>query len=303
MIVADAGGPLRFLPLPELSSLHANTKTFSATARSGGNGSIVLVHSTTNSLHMNFTVDISALSGHARTPIPASISLGVFADADSPSEPGISFALLAPWSVSGQKALADTSILGEALKVDAGATTAEACAAACVADNGCGGWTLREPRSTVPDASGAKCTLMKAGARVLANVGSGCDALGHGNGTDKCTGGIVGWQLAVPGLSAHIGVLLPPTNTVTLELFADQQICEVFLHDGRGHGSAVTTVGCAPKTAAANAVTMVAEGVDGAKVSGALSDMADSIFPPPPAEQVSIGGQKEVAVTTKQAGS
>ena len=33
------------------------------------------------------------------------------------------------------------------------------------------------------------------------------------------------------------------TRAVTLELFADQQICEVFLHDGRGHGSAVATVG------------------------------------------------------------
>ena len=291
MIVADAGGPLRFLPLPELASLHTNSKSFSATARSGGSNTTVLVDSTTNSFHTNFTVDVSALSGHARAPIPASISLGVFADAGSPpSKPGISFTLLAPWSVSGQKALADTSILGEALKVDAGAATAEACAAACVADNGCGGWTLREPRSAVPDVSGATCTLMKAGARVLANVGSGCDALGHGNGTDKCTSGIVGWQLAVPGLSAHIGVLLPPTHTVTLELFADQQICEVFLHDGRGHGSAVATVGCAPKTAAANAVTLVAEGVDGVKVSGALSDMADSIFPPP-AEHSDVGRQ------------
>ena len=82
---------------------------------------------------------------------------------------------------------------------------------------------------------------MKQGARVLANVGSGCDALGHSG----CTSGIVGWQLEVPGTDSRIGVMLPTGEdrsavgggaAVMLELFVDQQICEIFLHDGRGHG-------------------------------------------------------------------
>jgi hypothetical protein len=65
----------------------------------------------------------------------------------------------------------------------------------------------------------------------------------------------VGWQLAAPGLEAPISVLPLPTKagsteaataSVKLELFVDQSICELFLHDGRGAGSAVVTFGCAP---------------------------------------------------------
>jgi hypothetical protein len=63
----------------------------------------------------------------------------------------------------------------------------------------------------------------------------------------------VGWQLAAPGLEAPISVLPLPTKagsteaataSVKLELFVDQSICELFLHDGRGAGSAVVTFGC-----------------------------------------------------------
>lgn len=147
------------------------------------------------------------------------------------------------------------------------------------------------------------CTLLKHDAQVLANVGSGCDALG----LEGCTSGLVGWQLSGPGLQGPIGVL--PTSDaetktngwraraspssamgggdgshasrIELELFVDQQICELFLHDGRGKGSAVVTFGCAPTTDNASGVAVVAAGVDGATMSGRVSDMADSILPPP----------------------
>lgn len=93
-------------------------------------------------------------------------------------------------------------ITGEVLKEisapDPAAASDTACAAACVTDAHCGGWTSRA----------AHCRLMKQGARVLANVGSGCGALGHSG----CTSGIVGWQLEVPGTEARIGVLLPLTG-------------------------------------------------------------------------------------------
>ena len=65
----------------------------------------------------------------------------------------------------------------------------------------------------------------------------------------------MGWQLAAPGLEAPISVLPLSTEvgsteaataSVKLELFVDQSICELFLHDGRGAGSAVVTFGCAP---------------------------------------------------------
>jgi len=69
--------------------------------------------------------------------------------------------------------------------VDRAATTVRACAAACIARADCGAWTLREPSATAaatPTESTAAfasvCTLMHVDAQVLANVGSGCDALG-----------------------------------------------------------------------------------------------------------------------------
>ena len=157
--------------------------------------------------------------------------------------------LLPPWSTQGQAALNHTSTLGEALQRDAAASTAEACADACVAQAACGGWTFRQPPAREGSrGQPATCMLMKAGARVLANVGSGCDALGSGSGTDVCTSGIVGWQLVLPGVPGRMAVELPAgaAPAITLEIFVDQQICEVFLHDGRGHGSAVATFGCSP---------------------------------------------------------
>lgn len=157
-------------------------------------------------------------------------------------------------------------------------------------------------RGTSHSSSKAGCTLLKHDAQVLANIGSGCDALGHSG----CTSGLVGWQLSAPGLMAPVSVLpstdartgsagehrsVPSsaigsgdgsgTSHIELELFVDQQICELFLHDGRGYGSAVVTFGCAPSSDSASGIAVIAEGVDGASMSGKVSDMADSILPPP----------------------
>ena len=162
----------------------------------------------------------------------------------------------------------------------------------------------KSSRGTSHSSSKVGCTLLKHGARVLANVGSGCDALGR----TGCTSGLVSWQLSAPGLMAPISVLpstdagvrssaeghrFTPTSTtmgrrdrsgtsrIELELFVDQQICELFLHDGRGDGSAVVTFGCAPSSDHASGIEVITEGVDGASMTGRVSDMADSILPTP----------------------
>ena len=161
----------------------------------------------------------------------------------------------------------------------------------------------KSSRGTSHSSSKVGCTLLKHDARVLANVGSGCDALGRSG----CTSGLVGWQLSAPGLMAPISVLpstdagvgssaeehrsMPSstigsrdrsgTSRIELELFVDQQICELFLHDGRGNGSAVVTFGCAPSSDSASGIAVITEGVDGASMSGRVSDMADSILPAP----------------------
>jgi len=159
---------------------------------------------------------------------------------------------------------------------------------------------------------------MKPGAAVLANPGTGCDALGQNQSSGlSCVSGIIGWQLFVPGLAkgARITVLPdddPPPSTLAipgvtaipdggggrggasvsfaLELFVDQQICEIFVHDQRGRGSAVSTFGCSPASAAnvgaaaPSGVAVTMAGVDGLQFDGALSDMAGSILPPAPPE-------------------
>ena len=68
MIVADDGGPLRFLPLPELSSLHTSNKSFRAELH--GRGREVLVHETTNSFHLNATFELGALTGVCPPRLP-----------------------------------------------------------------------------------------------------------------------------------------------------------------------------------------------------------------------------------------
>ena len=80
VIVADPGGALRFLPLPELTSLHTNSKTFNSATVADGSGTVqqLLVENSTNSYHLNATFDVSALAEHSRAPIAASISLGVY---------------------------------------------------------------------------------------------------------------------------------------------------------------------------------------------------------------------------------
>lgn len=114
MIVADPGGPLRFLPLPELTSLHTNAQNFSERfvavgTRYSGKGlssagqenaeqnaqpqpeklsvglkqqhatsSLVVVASTTNSYHLNVSFDVTELAAHPRTPSNASVALRVF---------------------------------------------------------------------------------------------------------------------------------------------------------------------------------------------------------------------------------
>ena len=92
----------------------------------------------------------------------------------------------------------------------------------------------------------------------------------------------MGWQLRVPGVPTPISVMPTPQHMLTLELFVDQQVCEVFVHDGRGQGSAVATFACQPQHEEATGVGVGVVGVDGVRVSGALSDMAGCILPPLP---------------------
>jgi hypothetical protein len=98
---------------------------------------------------------------------------------------------------------------------------------------------------------------MGVGAKVFANVGSGCDALGvpsipiglhmptpppphthtpasaSASALELCTSGIVAWQLHAPGLNSPIPILLPTKaaslQVVSIELFVDQQICELYV--------------------------------------------------------------------------
>ena len=152
MIVADPGGPLRFLPLPELTSLHTNAQNFSerfmATRYSGkslssagrGNAeqsaqqenlsaglkqqhatsSHIVVASTTNSYHLNISFDVTELAAHPRTPSNASIALRVFvpqtASGEQADPDGLTaFTLSPPWSQEAQQPLRETSLIGEIL--------------------------------------------------------------------------------------------------------------------------------------------------------------------------------------------
>ena len=264
VITASAGGPLRFLPLPELTSLHLNHKAFRVSNTTS------LVTNTSNSYHLNATFDLGALVNRSVMPSRASeLSLQLFVDSSGGGTAGPS--LSPPWSSRGQTVLASTSLTGAVIAALDDLSGPSACALACARHRpagSCGGWTFR------PNAS---CTLRDAGARVLADVGSGCDALGH----PGCTSGLIGWQLHVPGVSTPISVLPTPQHTVTLELFVDQQVCEVFVHDARGQGSAVATFACHPQHPTAMGVGVILIGVDGVRVSGALSDMDGCILPPP----------------------
>ena len=56
IITASPGGALRFLPLPELTSLHLNRKSFGATATGS------LARNTSNSYHLNATFHLTALA-------------------------------------------------------------------------------------------------------------------------------------------------------------------------------------------------------------------------------------------------
>jgi sucrose-6-phosphate hydrolase SacC (GH32 family) len=282
VIMASPGGQLRFLPLPELTSLHTNHRSFTAPG-SGSSGS--LVQGTSNSYHLNVSFDLSAVATRPLQPATtAEVSLQLFTVGGS-ALGSLSLRLLPPWSKQAQKMLNNTSLVGDRLPSAAelsGAADPSACANACASHQpagSCGGWTLRSTQQQ----NSNNCLLYKTGARVLADVGSGCDALGVGG----CSSGLLGWQLDVPGVHSPIGVLLPSVagqqaQAVSLELFVDQQVCEVFLHDGRGQGSAAATFGCSPPSADANGVGVVLAGSEGVKVSGAVSDMRGCILPPAP---------------------
>ena len=269
IITASPGGPLRFLPLPELTSLHLNRKSFGATATGS------LARNTSNSYHLNATFHLTALANHSFVPATAAaLSLQLFVNVTGGAVGMVGPTLLPPWSARAQAALAgSTSLTGKILDSRSNLVDPTACAQACASHRphgSCGGWTFRQENSS--------CTLRGAGARVLADVGSGCDALGHAG----CTSGLMGWQLRVPGVPTPISVMPTPQHMLTLELFVDQQVCEVFVHDGRGQGSAVATFACQPQHEEATGVGVGVVGVDGVRVSGALSDMAGCILPPPP---------------------
>lgn len=185
----------------------------------------------------------------------------------------------------------NTDTLGEVKRMLSVASAAD-CQATCIADTGCGGWTFRQPSP-----NGKACKLLKRGAKFFANLGSGCGALGStadGNSssaTPICTSGLVGWQLKIPTLN-HPLLIVPivPTavadpvkegGTLKLELFVDQQICEAFVHDGRGAGSAVATFACAPATPTASGVAVLFEDIGAVGVTGQLAEMHDSILPAP----------------------
>ena len=275
VIQADDMGPLRFLPLPELTTLHRNLRVFNtsiaavSTAQSSSNtrtgatakpqerSAYVLVRNTSNSFHLNVTFDVSAIkiAAHPRTPTNASLSIAFFVDAaGAVGTSGTRITLLPPWSVLGQEVLQHTSTQGPILRKDAAAAgSATKCGAACVADSRCGAWTFRTPAANttarptpLQQASETtrqvSCLLRARGARAFANHGSGCDALGISSKQDGCTSGIVGWQIRA-GAAQPLPVLMPLTgpSTIKVELFVDQQIAEVFLHDGRGHGSMVSS--------------------------------------------------------------
>ena len=223
LITASPGGALRFLPLPELTSLHTNHRSFAA----GSNGS--LVRGTSNSYHLNASFDLSAVVDHPPRPAAAAeVSLQLFAVGAS-ARGSLGLRLLPPWSKRAQAPLNDTSLAGDRLPPPADLSGAAndpgACAAACASRQpagSCGGWTLRNSGGGGRQNS-SHCLLFKTGARVLADVGSGCDALG----VRGCTSGLLGWQLDVPGVRSPIGVLLPPAGqaqAVSLELFVDQQV-------------------------------------------------------------------------------
>lgn len=152
MIVADSGGPLRFLPLPELTSLHTNSHNFSEQfserkstshtvkdvsisgqgehdAQSAAVGhkqqqstnSRVLVASTTNSYHLNVSFDITNLATHSRTACNASIDLRIFvpravsSSVQTDTDGFTVFTLLPPWSSAAQNVLSETSLVGDIL--------------------------------------------------------------------------------------------------------------------------------------------------------------------------------------------
>jgi sucrose-6-phosphate hydrolase SacC (GH32 family) len=154
MIVADSGGPLRFLPLPELTSLHTNSHNFSEqfsghksttrpvkdSSRSGqgdaeqdtqlqavwpkqqhATDSRILVTSTTNSYHLNVSFDVSKLETHSLTPGNASIELRAFVprtdsgDVQTDTDGLAVFTLRPPWSYEAQKPLKATSVVGNIL--------------------------------------------------------------------------------------------------------------------------------------------------------------------------------------------
>ena len=263
VITASAGGPLRVVPLPELTSLHLNHNAFDATSNSS------LVPHTTNSYHLNITFAIDALDNHSLVPARAAeLSLQLFTDADGQGVKGPS--LSPPWSTRAQTPLLRTSLTGKILDTY-NTTDSTACARLCAnhqPPGTCGGWTWQD--SSV-------CTVRGTGARVLADVGSGCDALGH----PGCTSGLMGWQLHVPGVTTPITLLPTSQRTLTLELFVDQQVCEVFAHDKRGRGAVVSTFACSAPHSDATGVSVVVVGAEGVRVRGALSDMDGCILPPP----------------------
>ena len=70
VITASPGGQLRFLPLPELTSLHTNHHTFHGSAGGSAANKTTVAAQTTNSYHLNVSFSTAAckyVDGNATT--------------------------------------------------------------------------------------------------------------------------------------------------------------------------------------------------------------------------------------------
>lgn len=270
VIVADSNSSLlRFLPLPELNTLHGEGKVF---RNIGLSPSLHIIETnTTNSFHLNLTLALSN-STH-RNPMSASVVVQVLGASN--------IQVMPPYSAEGQKVLNNTDTDGALLELinatSPSQATSEWCGGLCRANLACGAWTLQLDWKVV-----AQCKLKHGGGRAtIGDVGSGCRGEGVAQGKPICISGMVDWQLWVHALKQPVPVVLRPDGTVGLEIFVDKVSVEVFLHDGRGDGAAVSTFVQAADKDTSCLVGLAAKGAMVARAEGKIWPMHGSISPPP----------------------
>ena len=303
MIVSGkhSNDPLRFLPLPELAVLHAGPPVTFNLSMSPGARVDVLANATTNSFHLTVTVDVAGYASYYASPNSrsavsnADLTLYVFSPPPTSSSSssrilqGETIALLPPHSTTGQRIFPNTDttssvVLATLRPVVKEEQTAEWCAARCVDTMSCGGWTFSNSTVGCTDSSQYTCTLRGEDASFIADAGSGCLGMRVHNLTSAfCSSGLVRWQLALPALKQPLPVSPGPHGNITLEIFVDQIVVEVFLHDFRGEGIVVSTFGTSFVEENATAVVLATgtSGLAGVGVSGSLWEMEGSISPPP----------------------